>query len=80
MDLFSIDGKKAIVTGAGKGIGLAIAEGFAEAGAEVALVDIDKEVFRVSDELGKRGLRTKAFRHDLMDRAQTGRVFDGQAL
>jgi 2-deoxy-D-gluconate 3-dehydrogenase len=70
MNRFSIKDKKAIVTGAGKGIGLAIAEGFAEEGAEVALVDIDEEVLRVSDELGKRGLKTKAFRYDLMDREQ----------
>ncbi|MED1205348.1 SDR family NAD(P)-dependent oxidoreductase [Heyndrickxia acidicola] len=35
---FSLDGKIAIVTGAGRGIGQAIAIGFAEAGADVALL------------------------------------------
>jgi NAD(P)-dependent dehydrogenase (short-subunit alcohol dehydrogenase family) len=40
--LFSVRGKKALVTGAGSGIGLAIAEVLAEAGAQVTLVDVDK--------------------------------------
>jgi NAD(P)-dependent dehydrogenase (short-subunit alcohol dehydrogenase family) len=35
---FSLDGKRAIVTGAGRGIGLAAAAALAEAGAEVTLV------------------------------------------
>jgi NAD(P)-dependent dehydrogenase (short-subunit alcohol dehydrogenase family) len=36
-DLFSLDGKVAIVTGASSGLGVAFAQGFAEAGADVAL-------------------------------------------
>ncbi|OAA48810.1 sorbitol utilization protein SOU2 [Cordyceps fumosorosea ARSEF 2679] len=37
MPLFSLSGKTAIISGAGQGIGLAVAEAFAEAGANVAL-------------------------------------------
>ena len=37
---FRLDGKTAVVTGAGSGIGLAIARAFAAAGASVHLVDI----------------------------------------
>ena len=37
LDKFRLDGKVAVVTGAGKGIGAAIARVFAEAGADVAL-------------------------------------------
>lgn len=40
LDKFRIDGKIAIVTGAARGLGRAIAEGLAEAGADIALVDI----------------------------------------
>jgi NAD(P)-dependent dehydrogenase (short-subunit alcohol dehydrogenase family) len=36
-DLFSLDGQVAIVTGASSGLGVAFAQGFAEAGADVAL-------------------------------------------
>ncbi len=36
-DLFSLEGKVAIVTGASSGLGVAFAQGFAEAGADVAL-------------------------------------------
>ncbi len=40
LDQFKLDGKVAIVTGAGRGIGQAYAIGLAEAGADVALVDV----------------------------------------
>jgi len=40
LDKFKIENKVAIVTGAGRGLGQAMAIGLAEAGADVALVDI----------------------------------------
>ncbi|MDD4101532.1 MAG: 2-dehydro-3-deoxy-D-gluconate 5-dehydrogenase KduD [Kiritimatiellae bacterium] len=40
LDQFKLDGKVAIVTGAGRGIGQAYAVALAEAGADVALVDV----------------------------------------
>ena len=42
MNLFSLEGKLAIVTGAGSGIGQRIAVGLAEAGASVACLDLEK--------------------------------------
>ena len=39
----AFDGKVALVTGAGGGIGLATAEAFAKAGASVVLADRDEE-------------------------------------
>jgi 2-deoxy-D-gluconate 3-dehydrogenase len=40
LDQFKLDGKVAIVTGSARGLGQAIAVGLAEAGADVALVDV----------------------------------------
>src|SRR3954452_10283505 len=37
LDRFKLDGKVAIVTGASSGLGVAFAEGFADAGADVAI-------------------------------------------
>ena len=42
-NLFSVSGKKALVTGGGRGIGAAIAKGLAEHGADVAIVARSKE-------------------------------------
>jgi gluconate 5-dehydrogenase len=43
IEIFSLAGKRALVTGAGRGIGLTLARGLAEAGASVILNDIDGE-------------------------------------
>jgi len=40
LDQFKLDGKVAIVTGSGRGLGQGIAVGLAEAGADIALVDV----------------------------------------
>ncbi len=42
MDLFKLDGKVALVTGGSRGLGLAAAEGLAEAGADVAICGRDE--------------------------------------
>jgi NAD(P)-dependent dehydrogenase (short-subunit alcohol dehydrogenase family) len=42
LDSFRLDGKRALITGAASGIGLATTEIFTAAGASVALVDVDQ--------------------------------------
>lgn len=50
---FSLDGRRALVTGAGRGLGAGIARGLTEAGAKVALVARSEEqLHRTASELG----------------------------
>lgn len=56
LDLFKLDGKVGLVTGAGQGIGRAYALALAEAGADVAVVDINDKTGRsVADEIASLG-------------------------
>ena len=55
LEKFRMDGKKGFITGAGQGIGKALADGFAEAGAEFAIVDIQEDNARaVAKELSEK--------------------------
>jgi NAD(P)-dependent dehydrogenase (short-subunit alcohol dehydrogenase family) len=51
LSLFKLDGKKAIVTGAGRGLGREISLGLAEAGADVAAVDFRTDECRETAEM-----------------------------
>ena len=66
---FSLEGKTAIVTGAGKGIGRAIAMAVAEAGANVMLVArTEADLRSVQEEIGNE--RTSFIAADITDRGQ----------
>lgn len=69
MGAFELNGKKALVTGASKGIGRAIALAYAEAGADVALVSRSAELLEgVAKEVEERGRRAVVIPADLTDR------------
>ncbi|MGD0016570.1 MAG: 2-dehydro-3-deoxy-D-gluconate 5-dehydrogenase KduD [Verrucomicrobiia bacterium] len=64
LDQFKLDGKVAIVTGAGRGLGQGLAFGLAEAGADIAAVDvIDQAETKAGVE--KRGRRCTTIKADL---------------
>ena len=74
--MFRLDGRVALVTGSNRGLGAAIALGFAQAGADVVLHDIaaPEETARHIHE--KTGVRTHCLAADLSSRAQADRVIE----
>lgn len=74
--LFDLTGKKALVTGSGSGLGLGIAEGLLEAGAEVVLSGSSDKPFREAARLQALGYKVHAVRCNLLDREEIPRFFD----
>src|SRR4026209_2484072 len=73
----SLHGKVAIVTGAAQGIGRAIAEGLAQAGADIVVADLDptrsKDTVAVGGQLGRKALNVKV---NVADAADTKAMVD----
>lgn len=70
-ELISLKGKKALITGSGTGIGAAIAYRFAEAGADLELIDIDGEKLkRVKEGLRQFGTETCIHRVNLSEKKE----------
>jgi NAD(P)-dependent dehydrogenase (short-subunit alcohol dehydrogenase family) len=75
LDRFALKQKLAVVTGAGQGIGAAIAGALAEAGATVAVLDIDKAMAEASvGQLRGRGLAAEAVVMDVTSSAEVDRA------
>lgn len=73
--MFSLHGRSALVTGAGNGIGAAVAKAFAAAGAAVVVTDIDKEAaVRVADEIAAAGGTAEPAVLDVRDAGQAAQA------
>jgi NAD(P)-dependent dehydrogenase (short-subunit alcohol dehydrogenase family) len=77
LEKFRLDGKSAFVTGGARGIGRSIATALLEAGADVAIVDVDKaEARKTADELRGIGPRVITVGTDVTVQAQVERMVE----
>lgn len=73
----TIEGKIALVTGAGQGIGRAIALRLAQDGASIAIADLDeKKMQAVAAEVKEIGRKATTFKADISDRKQVYAMVD----
>ena len=75
-----LDGKRALVTGAGRGIGVACAAALAEAGAHVTLLSRTlAEIEAVADAIAEAGGTAESLVADVADTAATAAAIEAQA-
>lgn len=76
MDLFNLKGRVALVTGGSKGLGLAMARGFAEAGADVAISSRHESELQAASEQIRSGTsaRVEYFVADMIERRDVERL------
>lgn len=80
VELISLTGKKALVTGSASGIGRAVAHRFAEAGASLELVDIDVEKLEeLGGELSQTGVEVNLHSVDLSHKEEIDLLWGGLA-
>lgn len=75
--LFSLEGKLAVVTGGSRGLGRGMAEALLGAGAEVILVSVDERRLQSTErELSSEGLKATSYRCDLQSVDEIERLCD----
>ena len=74
---FDLSGRVAIVTGGAQGLGRAMAEGLAEAGAAIVIADInDEKAAATAAEFRQEGFAAEAFRVDVAQRSSVDRLME----
>lgn len=77
LELFRLNGKVAIITGGGRGVGLKMAEGLAEAGADIVLCSRKVDNCRKSGEnIGRLGVKVLALPCDVKSPREVNAVVD----
>lgn len=77
MERFRLDGKRAVVTGGGRGIGFGICEALTEAGAEVIIAEIDPETGEAAaQKLRDAGFKASSVVIDVSDSAAVTALAD----
>ncbi|APH05509.1 SDR family oxidoreductase [Bacillus weihaiensis] len=75
--LFDLSGKTAIITGGGRGLGEQIAEGFAEAGANIVLCSRNEEAcIAVANKLSKNGVNAIGLKCDITKKEEIQKVVE----
>lgn len=71
MELFSLEGKRALITGSSRGLGLAMARGLGEAGASLVLNGRDEDALKEAEAtLRAEGLEVTSYAFDVTDENQ----------
>ena len=75
-NLFDVTGRKALVTGAGRGIGRVLALALAEAGCDVSILEIDiKSAESTAKEIRQLGRKSIAIQADVTKKDQVDKAF-----
>jgi NAD(P)-dependent dehydrogenase (short-subunit alcohol dehydrogenase family) len=71
-----LEGRVCVVTGAARSIGLSLAKRYCEAGASVAMLDINPKVLEEADSLKASGFKVTGMKLDITDRLRVFECFN----
>lgn len=74
-NIFDLTGRKALITGGGRGLGLGMTKALHDAGAEIVIIGQSKENIEIAKNLSKGGSPVHAMLGDLSDRNQIRSMF-----
>ena len=80
IELFNLTGRKALVTGAGRGIGRVLAISLAQSGCDIAILEKNvKDARNVAEEIKKLGRKAVAIKVDVTKKADVEKAFSAAA-
>jgi NAD(P)-dependent dehydrogenase (short-subunit alcohol dehydrogenase family) len=80
VELFNLTGRKALVTGAGRGIGRVLAISLAQFGCDIAILEKNvKDAHNVAEEIKKLGKKAVAIKVDVTKKADVEKAFTASA-